>query len=166
MESDEVEKELFNTLVTRAATYVKPLQFHEATSSSPQPTKRRKRNSFFIKCSKHNPPSKKNDIWKTENIECSSCVLFNPSENLPNGVLPTRKAIIENLLQMKEEASTKGQSSKLSQSWLLSKDIALHWIFCNIYPKSPSLCILIKLIRQTKKIPKRTQVYLAMTCHT
>ena len=25
-----------------------------------------------------------------------------------------------------------------SPTWSLSKDIALHWIFCNVYPKSPN----------------------------
>ena len=135
---EEDENELFDTLKTRAATYVKPYKLDKAAFSSPQLSKRSKRNSVFIKCSMHNPISKKNDVWKPENSQCSSCVLFNPSEYLPNGILPSRKSIIENLLQMKEVAATKGQKgNKISQSWLLSKDVALHWIFCNVYPKTP-----------------------------
>ena len=127
------EEELFRTLVTRANSY----QFHDTSNIPPPPQsiKHRKGNTTYIKSTLHNPKSKKGDQWKLENTDCSSCILFNPSEHLPNGVLPIRKAIIESLLHLKEAAATKGQTNAASPKWLLSKDTALHWIFCNIYPK-------------------------------
>ena len=75
-------------------------------------------------------------MWKSENSNCQSCILFCPSEQFPNGVLPTRKAIIESILYLKDNASGDGQN-QASICWLVSKDVALHWIFCNVYPKSP-----------------------------
>ena len=136
-DENEHEQELFQTLVTRAASYTNNFDNHVDKSPSHQTNKRSKRNAVYIKCRSHNPPSKKNDQWRSENSDCSSCVLFNPNDSLPNGVLPTRKAIIDNLLHLKDEASSDGQTQS-SPTWSLSKDIALHWIFCNVYPKSPN----------------------------
>ena len=74
----------------------------------------------------------------TENANCLSCVVFNPEYSFPNGVLPTRHAIIETLLHIKDTASSTGQSQQASSSWLVSKDVVLHWIFCNVYPQTPN----------------------------
>ena len=123
-EEVENEEELFRTLVTRANSF----QFHDTSNIPPprQSIKHSKRNTTYIKCTLHNPKSKKGDLWKPENTDCSSCILFDPSENLPNGVLPTRKATIESLLHLKEAAATKGQTNTVSPKWLLSKDTALY----------------------------------------
>ena len=62
MEQEELE--VYNTLVTRAKTY-----FVQESSEPTQPTipaKRSKRNTAYIKCSVHNPPTKKNDTWAVE----------------------------------------------------------------------------------------------------
>ena len=126
------EEELFRALVKRANSY----QFHDTSNiPPPQSIKHSKRYTTYIRCTLHNPKSKKGDLWKPENTAYSSYILFNTSEHLPNGVLPTRKAIIESLLHLKEAAATKGQTNTVSPKWLLSKDIGLHWIFCNVYLK-------------------------------
>ena len=117
------EEELFKALVKKVNSY----QFHD-TSYIPPPEsiKYSRRYTTYIKCTLHNPKSKKGDLWKTEYTACSSYILFNTSEHLPNGVLPIRKAILESLLHLKEAAATKGQTNAVSPKWLLSKDIALH----------------------------------------
>ena len=132
MEQEELD--VYNTLVTRAKTY-----FVQESSEPTQPTipaKRSKRNTAYIKCSVHNPPTKKNDTWAVENSNCASCTLFNPNSAFPNGVLPTRRAIIELLIHMKQN-NIGGGAKAAPAHWLISNDIALHWIFCNVYPRTP-----------------------------
>lgn len=137
-EKEAEEQDLYNILVTRAATYHINKNLVEVTSSSPNEiSKKSKRNATFIKCKAHNPQSKKNDKWKHENSLCSSCILFSPSEHLPNGVLPTRRAILENLMTLRTDISQRNKENA-SPSWILSRDIVLHWIFCNLYPKTPN----------------------------
>ena len=127
------EEDVFLTLQTRAASFIKQIP------PTSEPVKRSgKRNAAYLKCVDHNPPSKKNDKWKPENNSCPSCILFNATESLPNGVLPTRKSILENVQYFKDLASCEGQSQQASPTWLVSKDIDLHWIFCNVYPKPPN----------------------------
>ena len=122
----EEKQTFYEELVTRAASYKRPVI--ELDSGSPQPSiKRSKRNSSFLKSKEH--------FWKPENSSYQSCFILNLSDSLPNGVLPTRKSILEYLMYLKEEESVKGQTKTHgSPEWLLSKDIALHWIFCNVYP--------------------------------
>ena len=137
-EKETEEQDLYNILVTRAATYHITKNSVEVTSSSPNDiSKRSKRNAIFLKCKTHNPQSKKNDKWKPENSSCTSCILFSPSKHLPNSILPTRRAILENLMTLRSDISQRNKANA-SPSWILSKDIVLHWIFCNLYPKSPN----------------------------
>ena len=126
------EQKYFDELNTRASSYKKV----DETEPPAPSIKRSKRNHAFLKCKEHNPASKKNDSWTSENASCQSCFIFKPADSLPNGVLPTRRAIIEYLVHLKERESVKGKTETTAE-WLLAKDVALHWIFCNVYPMSP-----------------------------
>ena len=133
------EEELFKSLQTRASAYARE-EKTELESPVSTAKKQSKRNSSFIKCKVHNPKTKKNDIWTKDNSECSSCLLICPRSSFPNGVLPTRKSILQLLVSVKQSKAVQGAgSSKESASWLVSKDIALHWIFCNVYPQKPGV---------------------------
>lgn len=121
----EDEQKYYEELATRASTYSRYVEPEKPLTSCKLTLPRR--NSMFLKCQEHNPLSKKNDNWKPENAACQSCFVFNPKNMLPNCVLPTHMAIIQLLLHHKE-------SKTGSAEWFVTCDIALHWIFCNVYP--------------------------------
>ena len=82
MEQEEID--VCNTWVTRANSYI--VTQSSETEQPAQSAKRSKRNTYYIKCSVHNPLVKKGDTWTVVNTYCASCVLFNPKEAFPNGV--------------------------------------------------------------------------------
>ena len=47
-----------------------------------------------------------------------------------NGILPNGKEVMELLFTLNEENSGK----QINNSLLCAKDVALQWIFCNVYP--------------------------------
>ncbi|XP_041367072.1 uncharacterized protein LOC121381784 [Gigantopelta aegis] len=52
----------------------------------------------------------------------------------PNGVLPTRKRVIENMMYlMRPNRAGKKQRSKQEAALILSELLQEHWIYCNIY---------------------------------
>lgn len=132
----EEDQKSYQELVTRASSYSKTFPLECAENESPAPNHKSfsKRNTLYLKCIVHNPKSKNNDQWKPENTECPSCVVFNPSNSLPNGILPTNLSVIQNLIFYKDILSKKGQKNNAAADYSVSKDVALHWIFCNVYP--------------------------------
>ena len=132
----EEDQKSYQELVTRASSYSKPFPLECAENEPPSPNHKSfsKRNTLYLKCKVHNPISKKNDHWKPENTECPSCFVFNPSNSLPNGILPTNLSVIQNLISYKDILAKKGQKCNVAADYSVSKDVALHWIFCNVYP--------------------------------
>ena len=131
----EEELKYYKELETRASRYSRDVDTSDTPLQSSSRTLPR-RNNTYIKCREHDPKSK-NDHWKPENAACPSCFIFNSSTTFPNGVLPTHMSIIQLLLGYKEIKSKEGEVVRnVSGEWLVSVDIALHWIFCNVYPST------------------------------
>ena len=139
MESVEItedDQNYYQELVTRAASYIRPclLESEDNEPSAHRLAIASKRNTLYLKCKVLNSTSKKNDYWKQENADCHSCFVFNSSDNLPNGVLPTNLSAIQLLISYKDIIAKKGQKWNSSPEYSAAKDVALHWIFCNVYP--------------------------------
>ena len=146
------EQKSFEELATRSAAYMKSAVPLSDGFSSEDHRKSSKRNLWFLKCCEHNPKSKRNDTWANGNVTCPSCFVFSPSTSFPSGVLPTNISIIQQLMGYKETRSKQGGvSDRMMQSgspeWQVSNDVALHWIFCNVYP-----CATISIIKKVESL--------------
>lgn len=54
--------------------------------------------------------------------------------DFPNGVLPTRAVILENMIYlMRPSRAGQNVRSKKSAAFLLAEILQEHWIFCNMY---------------------------------
>ena len=61
-------------------------------------------------------------------------IIYTENPDFPNGVLPTKKVIIENMRYLLRPSITgKAQRSKQSSALMLAELVQEHWLFCNIY---------------------------------
>lgn len=109
--------------------------FNTPSKSKQTPKSNQGRYSHFLKCQEHD---KGKNQWDTfVNGKCEHCMVFTKLNSLPPGKLPTKYEVLCYLLTQGEESKSKGQSSGWQD---FASTLALHWIFCNVYPKSlPSI---------------------------
>ena len=126
--SFEIENDEFEILVTRASSYEKSVLGLEEKPDNIR-SKSSERNKFFFLCESHDDSK----LWSTAiNNPCPNCLNFEVTNSLPAGKLPTKLQVICFILTQKK-LNIRSQCS----SWkALACDLALHWIFCNVYPKS------------------------------
>ena len=132
MERENDNEIEYLSLITRAHEY----QYQKDNPLKSPPTKRKsplpKRNSTYLKCKAHISTTQKNDKWGQENTNCSSCLKYEIREEFCSGMLPLEKEVLEYLLTLKSKQSGKQQDNEN----LVSKDIKLHWVYCNVYTTS------------------------------
>ena len=133
MESDNDNEDEYLTLITRAQEYQRscdnPLSSPSSSTKKKSPLP--KRNSMYLKCKAHTT-TQKNDKWSQENTTCSSCLKYEIREEFRPGLLPLEKDVLEYLLTLKSKQWGKQQGN----ATLVSKDIKLHWVYCNVYTLS------------------------------
>lgn len=111
--ASDVEQE-YNTLCLRARSVdIRP----DNVSSSPQ-VRKNLRSQSGIPCSKHKIP----------NHECKECLHIPICDKLPNGKLPTYLDILAYILYNQSMDS----QNKVNIS-IITSDLILHWIYCNVY---------------------------------
>ena len=64
--------------------------------------------------------------------ECTSCIKYEASDSLGNGVLPTGKEVMELLLTFKNENTGK----HINNSYECSIQVVLQWIYCTVCPRT------------------------------
>lgn len=129
----EADDDDMQNLLTRANTYKK--LDNEAGCSSKIPSISHKSNSpgrfaHFLRCEEHD--RSKNE-WTSTNAKCHKCVFFEKLDSFPTGKLPTKHEILCYIITKNKENCSQG----LAIPWFeYALDLALHWIFCNIYPQT------------------------------
>ena len=124
---------LFSTLQTRVASYIKYINNRLNIWTS--------KTWWKAKCCVLEMCSTIKEEWPVEALKQQLRFLHSfHSKRIssPNGVFPTRKAVLEDLLHFKDLTPCKGQLQQASSSWLMLKEVVFHWIFWNIYPKTPN----------------------------
>ena len=61
-------------------------------------------------------------------FQCLFCWKFEHQEGLPNGILPRHRHVLDYLLSLRRDNPGKGGFERI-----ISQDIVLHWIYCNVY---------------------------------
>ena len=60
--------------------------------------------------------------------------VYNEASDLPNGILPTKKQIIECMMYLlRPSTAGKNQRSKEDAAKILASVLQDHWLYCNIY---------------------------------
>ena len=123
---DLEEKEI---LVTRAAKYVREsgdLQNESAAASSSRKSSRNLKSRHF-KCKVHDTSNASS--WTEENSTCDVCLCLEHWEQLPNGILPRQKHVVEYILTLKHVNFGK----QIDFNRLAAQDIIMQWVYCNVY---------------------------------
>ena len=111
-----------NVLVKRAL---------ENTSSTTSKQRKLRPQNKFLLCKDHyiSPDEK----WK-ENIHgaCEKCFKYRIRETLPNGHLPNGHEVLEYLFTLR----SRNNGRQINNTRLVTQDLCLHWIYCNVYPAS------------------------------
>ena len=103
------------------------------TPTTPRSKSRSKqgRHSHFFICEDHDNGKAQ---WSTSvNGKCDKCIIFPKLDSLPPGKLPTKYEVLCYILSKGDESRRCGQSLLWN---VLASNLALHWIFCNVYPKT------------------------------
>ena len=131
------ETDEYGKLITRAREYEKERTDTCLSTSTPVPKKASKgqppRSKFLI-CQEHS--NSESSLQQSEISHCSSCIKFKTAETLPNGVLPTCKEVLEYVLTNKRICGQSGQKKNVVRECAVN--LALHWIYCNVYTVSVS----------------------------
>ena len=129
--NDEADMQI---LLTRASSFVK-LENQPGTSSRKITTPHRSnspgRFSHFFKCETHDSIDK--NEWTANNGQCDKCILFGKLDSFPLGKLPTKREILCYIITKNQENKSQGNSIPWAD---YASDLALHWIFCNVYPQT------------------------------
>jgi hypothetical protein len=128
---DDTANEEFEVLLTYASNLENDEQ-HEDQPSAPSRSISSGRHSLFLKCEEHDIGK---SLWSISvNGKCDKCISFTKEDSLPQGKLSTKFEILCYLLTQNEENKHHGQTV-VTPSDFASK-LALHWIFCNVYPQT------------------------------
>ena len=100
-------------------------------ASSTPSRSRSDRHSHFLMCEDHDTGKP----WSNSvNGKCDGCINFVKSESLPHGKLPTKFEILSFLMSLNSENKQYGQP--VVNLVDLASHLALHWIFCTVYPQT------------------------------
>ena len=132
----------FEALLAEDSSLIDEYQTSEITdaccsSSLKSPnSKHSKRYSHFYFCEDHNiNDDNKVQQWSISvNGKCENCIAFIKTDFLPPGKLPTHYEVLCFYLTKTEENQSFGDKQFTINQ--LANTIALHWIFCNVYPQS------------------------------
>ena len=119
------EKQEYESLCTRATSYIKKCSQKKTVQIS---NKKSVRNKFFLQCDEHNKKFKSS--WHKDCVNCEKCLNISPSEQLPNGTLPTTKQVLAFILHH----CSLNSSSAIHND--IVHDLMLQWVYCNIYTVS------------------------------
>ena len=126
------ENDDYDLLITRASKYNRET---EATAladvGNVKPTRVTVRGKNFFLCEEHGKKDSKNSNWKwlPSNADCTSCIMYETRDSLPNGLLPKWKEVLEYLITMRSN----NNGMQVNNIRLCATDLALHWIFCTVY---------------------------------
>ena len=130
MEISPQDLEEKETLVTRAGIYIRERseakkESSTATSSSRKSARNLKSRHF--KCRFHDSANASG--WTEENSSCDSCFHLEHREELPNGILPRIKHVLEYILTLKHVNNGK----HVDVDRMAAQDVIMHWVYCNCY---------------------------------
>ena len=116
-------------LVTGAAKYVRESGDlrNESTAASSSRKSSRNLKSRHFKCKVHDTSNASG--WTEENSTCDFCLRLEHREQLPNGILPRQKHVVEYILTLKHVNFGK----QIDFNRLAAQDIIMQWVYCNVY---------------------------------
>ena len=130
MEISPQDLEEKETLVTRAGIYIRERSEAEKESSKATSSSRksaRNLKSRHFKCKFHDSANASG--WTEENSSCDSCLHLEHREELPNGILPRIKHVLEYILTLKHVNNGK----HVDVDRMAAQDVIMHWVYCNCY---------------------------------
>ena len=125
---DQNISEDFNDLVEYVSNESEKEKQSEEKKERPSSAKKFGRHSHFLKCENHHHEKE----WSKG--ECTKCILFTKSNTLPPGKLPNKHEVLSFLLTKGEDNFGKGEKRSILHE--AASCLALHWIYCNVYPIS------------------------------